>query len=114
MGRVAGRAHGLERTPPPGNLLGCRQASVQTANHAGHAGIRSAAMRDSAHQQVRRLPSGKCRLNVIPMPRGAERRSLQSVAAKSGAAMVPLPFGFQLTGEKSEGQTVGVLDLTNA
>jgi hypothetical protein len=77
--------------------------------------------------------SGTWRLNVIPdaQGRGVGRFAVESVAAeirrRDGTQMYLTwepgengPEGFhwklwfQLTGEKSEGQTIGVLDLTNA
>jgi diamine N-acetyltransferase len=72
------------------------------------------------------------RLNVIPdaQARGVGRFAVESVAAKirrrDGTQMYLTwepgedgpgfyrKLGFQLTGENSEGQTVGMLDLTNA
>ncbi|MGJ6965283.1 GNAT family N-acetyltransferase [Streptosporangium sp. G11] len=76
--------------------------------------------------------SGLWRLNVIPdaQGRGIGRFAVESVAAelrrRGGTRMYvtwepgeggPEDFyrklGFQLTGEKSEGETVGVLDLTH-
>jgi diamine N-acetyltransferase len=76
--------------------------------------------------------SGLWRLNVIPdaQGRGVGRFAVESVAAevrrRGGTQMYvtwepgedgPEAFyrklGFELTGEKSEGQTVAVLDLTN-
>ncbi|MFC7646266.1 GNAT family N-acetyltransferase [Streptosporangium lutulentum] len=76
--------------------------------------------------------SGLWRLNVTPdaQGRGVGRFAVESVAAevkrRGGTQMYVtwepdedgpegfyLKLGFQLTGEKSGGQTVGVLDLTN-
>jgi len=83
---------------------------------------------------VRRLPIRHVALNVIPRCPGARSRPLRrriggaaEIRRRDGTQIYltgepgedgPEGFyrklGFQLTAEKSEGQTVGMLDLTNA